>query len=406
MVESFRIHAMEKEISFEFQSFKEGVLMDFDPDKLQKAVGNLLSNAIKYTPPGGRILLAVQWTQYPAGQLLLTVSDTGIGIPEEELPFIFDRYYQGPKAHPGSGVGLAYARELASLMGGDISVKSEFGQGATFSLWLPLAKKDLLSTGEIAGVKNEVTLLLEKPLLLIIEDNPDLVRYLQTALEPSYQIEVEMDGGAGLSRARQIVPDIVLSDIMMPGADGYEVCEALKADERTSHIPVVLLTAKSDARSRIDGLRRGADAYLGKPFEMEELMACLENLLESRRRLQVRYGLVALSKVPSAGEEDAFIEKVKAILEEHLSDEKFALPELCRAVGMSRSQLFRKMKALVNDAPSSFIRMYRLHRAKELLETSSLQVSEIAYRVGYRDPAYFSFAFHEAFGITPSLARQ
>lgn len=404
IVGSFRAYATEKEISLDFQAFPEQLFLDFDPDKLHQVVGNLLSNAIKYTAAGGRIELAVR---VDPGKLVLSVADNGAGIAEEDLPSIFDRFYQGDFARPGSGVGLSHARELVRLMGGDIEVKSRLGSGATFSVWLPLAGQaqpspDIWSAPVLPGS--------DKPLILVIEDNPDITRYLQTCLLPFYQVETAPDGSVGMQKALESIPDIVISDVMMPGADGYEVCEFLKGDERTSHIPIILLTAKADTRSRIDGLRCGADAYLGKPFELEELLVRLEKLLALRKNLQAHYAGKALSGSPSSDEggqkgEDAFIEKLKHILEENLSDENYSLPELCRSVGMSRSQLFRKMKALINEAPSTFIRMYRMNRARKLLEETDLSVSEIAYQVGFKDPAYFSYTFHEIFGKPPSTAR-
>ena len=415
MMEPFHLFASGREVSLEFHSSVENLSMDFDSDKLQQILTNLLSNAVKFTPPGGRVQLAIERTGAPSQNLLFTISDTGVGIPEEDLPKVFDRFFQSetpiPHGHPGSGIGLAHARELARLMGGDITVKSALGVGSKFYFRLPVTEPAPGKEKPVAGTESSrPSPTGDYPLVLLIEDHPDLVSYLQTCLLPYYQIEVATDGNSGIAKALELIPDIIISDVMLPGAGGFEICETLKADERSSHIPIVLLTARADAQSKLEGLRHGADVYLGKPFELAELLLRLEKLLELRTKLQLHYSRAALSnsrpeKVDKTEKEDAFVEKLKVILEKNLSDENFALPELCHAIGMSRSQLFRKMKALVNEAPSSFIRMYRLHRAKELLERTDLQVSEIAYEVGFKDPAYFSFSFHEIFGMTPSSVR-
>lgn len=243
------------------------------------------------------------------------------------------------------------------------------------------------------------------PLLLIVEDNRDVQLYLQALLEGHYRLLLAEDGQQGIDLALEHIPDLILSDVMMPEKDGYEVCDTLKQDERTSHIPIILLTAKADADSRIAGLKRGADAYLAKPFHPEELLVRLAKLLEIRRRLQERYRqLDALPSSPDERlvQEDAFITKLQAAVLERLDDEQFGIAELCRIAGMSRSQLHLKLKALTGRSASHFIRYIRLHKAKELLEQTSMSVTEIAFEVGFNDPSYFSRSFSEVFGAPPS----
>jgi DNA-binding response OmpR family regulator len=366
------------------------------------------------------------------------VKDTGIGIAEKDIPHIFDRFYQADSSNTrsvdGSGIGLAYAYELVNLMGGDITVKSTLGEGSTFLITLPICHEapmieQAFQGGGIpsykpltAGTSNSVDS--EKgpadssimPQLLIIEDNPDVVTYLRSILTSKFNVDVAYNGKIGIEKALENIPDIIISDVMMPEKDGFEVCETLKNDERTSHIPIILLTAKADVASRISGLRRGADVYLSKPFEREELLVQSEMLLERQKRMAAWFyrtlrgeSMVVLPDPESEESvhfENAFIQKVRGVVEANYTDEDFALPQLCLKIGMSRSQLFRKMTALINTSPSDFIRSFRLYKAKTLLETTDLTVSEVAFQVGFKDVAHFSRSFQEEFGLPPSAARK
>jgi YesN/AraC family two-component response regulator len=254
----------------------------------------------------------------------------------------------------------------------------------------------------------------ERPLLLVIEDNADVVRFLTACLESSYQLAAAPDGRAGIEKALELTPDIIISDVMMPLKDGFEVCDTLKNDVRTSHIPIVLLTAKADVDSRIAGLRRGADAYLAKPFDKEELLVRLEQLIALRRRLQERYQHAAAvvertaaepSNDPSFELEDDFLQQVRDLIQENLTDPAFGNEEICKALGLSRTQLFRKLKALTGMSVVTFVRFYRLHKARQLLINTDLNISEVAYRVGFNDPSYFGRVFRKEFGMTPKECR-
>lgn len=244
----------------------------------------------------------------------------------------------------------------------------------------------------------------------MIEDNPDVVEYLSVCLKAHYALDFAYNGQAGIEKALEYIPDLIVSDVMMPFKDGFEVVETLKNDERTSHIPIILLTAKADVQSRLAGLRRGADAYLSKPFHQEELLVTVENLLDLRRKLQVKYQQHALAPdvhaLPAADPEDGFLQKVRAVIEAYYSDEDFGLPQLCQIIGMSRSQLFRKMKALTDIAPSDLIRKHRLNKARALLESGSVNVSEAAWQTGFKDASYFSKLYQEEFGEAPSATRK
>jgi signal transduction histidine kinase/AraC-like DNA-binding protein/ActR/RegA family two-component response regulator len=431
LTESYQSYAAGKQINLVAYMETERLLMDIDEEKLHSVVANLLSNAIKFTPQGGKVILHLR---EEGGTLLLKVRDNGIGIAAGQLPRIFDRFYQvdgtATRAAEGTGLGLALTKELVELMGGQISVSSQEGKGTEFTVALPITRQAPPAqehrTGLVApaplpdrpmaqSVRRPAGGSTGLPQLLLIEDNEDVAFYIQSCLEGRFALTLAPNGALGIAEALESIPDLIISDVMMPEKDGFELCDTLKHDERTSHIPIILLTAKADAASKISGLRRGADAYLTKPFDKEELLVRLEMLLERQKRMAAYFaqpGAAGLPvdepalEAPLAPEiiavEDAFLQKVCAIVEEHYADEDFALPQLCQKVGMSRSQLFRKMKALIDESPSDFIRNYRLNEAKRLLETTDLNISEVAWAVGYKDVSHFSKSFQEAFGMPPS----
>jgi signal transduction histidine kinase/DNA-binding response OmpR family regulator/ligand-binding sensor domain-containing protein len=430
-LESFHSYAQTRGIDLVFKSDLLHLPMAFDHEKIQTILANLISNAIKFTPAGGQISLtlhtiAPNQAKHPT-QAVLELTDTGVGIPKEALAQIFDRFYQvddsSTRKGEGSGIGLALVQELVKLMQGNITVSSEPGAGTAFRISLPFtphsaqlqthAGNQPVETFFSSPVQQAAANLPDhedqRPLLLIVEDNPDVRFYITECVRETYRTVLAENGAEGIRMALEWVPDLIISDVMMPEKDGYELCDTLKNDERTSHIPIILLTAKADSASRIAGIRRGADAYLAKPFNVEELLAHLHMLAERQKKM-----LAHFSKMPNAAPEaetpdqkaayeveHAFIRKVRAIIEVNFADENFALPNLCRELNMSRSQLFRKLKALVDVSPSDFIRNYRLQKAKTLLETTDLTVSEVAWQVGYKDASHFSKSYQEMFGITP-----
>lgn len=428
VTESFQTYANSKNLQLRFFTLQERLVMDYDQAQLRQILTNLLSNAFKFTRSEGEVEVRLDRHE---DQCRLSVRDTGIGIAAENLPYIFDRFYQSAsfsqgattREGEGSGIGLAHTQELVKLIQGKIEVASTLGQGTTFTVSLPISNEaplpanlpggSTLAIQEVPSLPLEVLGLGETlpsgnealPVLLIIEDNPDVVIYLKSCLETSYQLQVAYNGTIGIEKALAGIPDLIISDVMMPGKDGFEVCDTLKSDERTSHIPIILLTAKADAVSRLEGLKMGADAYLAKPFDRKELLVRLEKLHELRKRIKARFANILLEDKNEFPLEDTFLSKVRDIVAQHSADEDFGLLQLCRAIGMSRSQLFRKMKALIGDSPSHFIRAYRLQQAKKLLESTDLTVSEITFRVGFKDATHFSKAFQEEFGITPSATR-
>lgn len=436
LIESFHSMAAEKNIKLTFISEVEELVMDLDETKIQHIVYNLLSNAVKFTPKGGKIDFWVnKILEGNNAYVQIKVLDNGIGISNEQLPFIFDRFYQTDSSvtrkGEGTGIGLALAKELIELMGGDIQAKSRQGEGTVFTVNLPARREAEARIVEKAANKLATDLIPEEiteqvpgpvflksndgqalPVLLIIEDNADVVSYMKAILQKEYKIEVAIDGRAGIDQAIRTIPDIIISDVMMPEKDGYEVCETLKADERTSHIPIILLTAKAAESDKIAGLRTGADAYLMKPFNKEELLIRLNNLLKIRKALQQKY---ASSLLPTTGQkaleavadrEELFLQKLQEAVLEALDNPDLGTEQLCRAANLSPSQLYRKMKALIDMPPNAFIRKIRLHKALELLKTTDLNISEIAYEAGFNDPNYFSRAFHKEFGKSPVIYRK
>lgn len=428
----FRTLAESKGIRYRIELPGESRVVPFDRDKLEKIVSNLLSNAIKFTPLGGSV--TIQAKMAPSIGLRIVVSDTGRGIPEALQARIFGRFYQidasPTRDFEGSGLGLALTKELVELCGGTIRVMSEAGAGSTFTVELPLPadatahpvepgaawaeKPPLNGTRSIeedaesaAGTDAEAaeTEPDGKPTILLVEDHAELREYLRQQLADRYRVVGATQGEEGLQVACATVPDVVISDVMMPVMDGMTLTRRLKADERTSHIPVILLTAKDDVGSRTEGFEGGAEQYLAKPFATEELLARLQSLLTQRSRLQKKYSrevLLQPSATPVRDREAEFLEKLIAVVDEHLADETFGVEVLQQEIGMSRMQLHRKLKALTDQSASDFIRTIRLQRAADLLRQPGTPVAEAAYASGFSHLSYFSKCFKEQFGVLPS----
>ncbi len=429
--ESFNSFADSKDIDFHFHACDEEIIMDYDPEKIQAVVSNLLSNAIKFTPLKGKVTIHVDKQLIDGNdKLFLKVKDTGKGIPEDQQTHIFDRFYQvddsSTRRGEGTGIGLALTYELVKLMNGIIQVESSLGKGSTFSIFIPISRgaplKKPLLFGEASLEKSPIAKTQKEkiykartdlPALLIVEDNPDVVQYLISCLEEDYQLLVANNGKVGIEKAIEHVPDIIISDVMMPEKDGFELCETLKNDERTSHIPIVLLTAKATFNDRIEGLQHGADAYLVKPFNKKELFTRLEKLLELRKNLR-RYfseskiltGDQNIQQPQRYSKESAFLKKVNHIILQHIDDDNFKSEALQQAVQMGRTQLYNKLKALTGYSTANYMNFIRLQKAQQFLKTTDLNISEIAYQSGFTDPNYFSRKYAEKFGYPPSRERK
>ncbi len=424
--ESFQSLAEQKDINLQLTTNRDDIWMDYDPEKVLRILSNLISNAVKFTPVGGRIELHLNHLPGDPERLEMVVKDSGIGISAEALPHVFGRFYQvdeQEQSELGTGIGLTIVNEFVQLLEGTIAVESEVGVGTTFTLTFPIrreAKKradtesgewpavsqaSAAYFSEAEGPTTTVPALEELPSLLIVEDNLDLIQYLTACLEDRYQLHYARDGQEGIDKAIELIPDIIVSDVMMPVKDGYELCETLKTDRRTSHIPIVLLTAQAGDEARISGLKKGADAYLTKPFNQEELLIRLQKLIELRLQLQEAFRNPEAT-VPGAEEENEFIQRIVEEVEQHLDDEQFGIHEVCRNLGMSRSQLHRKLKALTGRSTSHFIRSIRLNKSKSILLNSDLNISQVAFEVGFSDPRYFSRTFQQEFGLSPKAFRQ
>ncbi len=418
----------------------------FDTEKFEKIFYNLLSNAFKFTNNAGTIAVNVAVSTVDDETLesvdeqqfvVIEVSNTGKGIPEDKLPYIFDRFYQAQDSNTyeteGTGIGLALVKELVELHQGKISVSSEIDSETVFSIRVPLgnahlhpdqivtadekdampsdgeiyqeaiSEKPVEATEQLSTETSEKTS--DEDLILVVEDNRDLRDYIRQHLLPAYKVIEAENGRIGLEKAKTEVPDLIISDVMMPEMDGYALGKALKASDKTNHIPFILLTAKAERKDRMEGLETGADDYLIKPFDPDELLVRVRNLIKLRNQLRNKYSTEMLLKprqvsVPSVHQQ--FLEKMNEILEENLENEDFSVEKLGDAMGMSRVQLHRKIRALADKSPSEFIRSFRLMRAADLLKQDAGNIAEIAYMVGFNSQSYFTRCFQEEFGCSPS----
>ncbi len=422
--ESFSSLAEENRISLTIYPEIDTLTMDFDANKLTSVISNLLSNAIKYTSESGKIIFHInQITHNENPCLFVKIKDNGLGISNEELPHNFNRFYQTDassiRKSEGTGIGLALAKELVELMKGSIEVKSTINIGSEFSLMIPITRNapeskslqldmethSFLSNTTSIGAKQTPEADSELPLVLIIEDNMDVAHYLKTCLINKYETIHAPDGIAGIEMALEKIPDIIISDVMMPGKDGFEVCEILKSDERSDHIPIIILTAKATEGDRLKGLSHGADAYLAKPFNEEELFTRLNQLVSQRKKLIHKIqksGFNALLKTNAEDPKLQFLHKAEKLIHADISNSNFGSSDLARELLISESQLYRKIKAITDKSTAVFIRSTRLQYAKELLLNKDKTVSEVAYEVGFNDPSWFSRAFKDEFGFTPS----
>ncbi|MEX0600890.1 MAG: ATP-binding protein, partial [Rhodothermales bacterium] len=392
---------------------------------MEKVTSNLLSNAIKFTPEGGRVELSVGAAA--DGAVEMRVTDTGPGIPADAIERIFDRFYQvdgtSTRHHEGTGIGLALARELILLHGGTIHSESEPGGGALFIVTLPHAEVSKIyaadSESEIVTVPDDRQTAADleddaadgsgddtdETVILVVEDNTDMRTYLAAGLESIGRVVLAENGEDGMDRAFDEVPDLIVSDVMMPGVDGLELCSALKEDRRTSHIPILLLTARADHDSRVEGYDRGADAYLAKPFSKPELLARTRGLLANRQRLHAHFkrtSVLTLPDVDVSSRDATFLEDVTTVLEENLADPNFGVDRLADAAALSKRQLLRKLNALTGQPPSEMLRRLRMERAGALLSQDAGTVKETAHAVGYRSASSFRKAFNDHYGTSPS----
>jgi signal transduction histidine kinase/ligand-binding sensor domain-containing protein/DNA-binding response OmpR family regulator len=430
--DAFRIKAERDNITYRFYTSHDEIEGYFDSDKLEKILYNLLSNAFKYTPAGGRIdvLLFQKYDEQQRKFIELIVHDTGKGIVPEKQKKIFERYFtSGGSQHPwqsSTGIGLSLANQLALVHKGKITLESAEGKGSRFIVNLPVsqqafsAEEIIQDNTIISNQLEQVKMMIDyesstiqpilntdnnQPIALLVEDNRDVRDYLNERLSEQYRVITAENGQEGFEKAVENIPDVIVSDVMMPVMDGFELCRTLKADERTSHIPVILLTARAEDESRVEGYEMGADGFIPKPFQMARLEARMRNLIESRNKLRQIFGkrlTMEPSEVSMNSIDETFIKKAIDVIEKYISEPELNVEMLCSKLGMSRSQAFRKFKAITDLSPVEFIRMIRVKRSAQLLTQRVGNISEIAYMVGFSDLDYFRKCFKEQFGVTPS----
>ncbi len=422
---SFNKIAEEKHITLTFISSEKEINMDFDAEKLRQIITNLISNALKFTPEEKKVslqLLAVEKKTTP--HLIIKVKDQGIGIPPEDIPHVFERFYQVHsatfKVAQGTGIGLALTKELVDLMKGSIHVVSEINKGSIFTVQLPITQEapteaNMFQTIHTSIGKTEVLPVEGNPNLetdnhiLIVEDNADMATYISSCLSESYQITHALDGSKGLEKAIEQIPDLIITDVMMPIMDGFEMTQKIQHNQATNHIPIIMLTSKAMQEDKIAGLESGAEAYLTKPFSKKELQIRVAKLIEKRKILQERYRVSKVFNTEIKEQQQTvipdknivFLNKAIQIIKENIDDSGFNSEKLAKELALSESQLYRKLKAISNTSTAIFIRNVRLEKAKELLIHSTLTISEIAYATGFNDPSWFSKAFKKAFGKNP-----
>jgi signal transduction histidine kinase/DNA-binding response OmpR family regulator len=425
-VYSFASLAEQRGLQLEVNSPKEPLLLAVDVEKMEQVIINLISNACKFTPEGGQITVGL--TAKPS-EVLMTVTDTGRGISSERLPHVFDRFFRDTteetETMEGHGIGLALVKELVELHYGTITIDSEPGKGTSVSVVLPrgtshlqpgellsqpIAKnkthesKTRLASDKLVTVQAKDTGSEEATHILLIEDNADVRTFIRQRLDPSYHITEAADGEAGIQKALAEMPDLIISDVMMPKKDGYEVCQALKTDVRTCHIPVILLTAKAGREEKLEGLETGADDYLTKPFDAQELELRVANLIRLREQLRQRFATaisIRPSEIVTNSLDQTFLENALAVVEANIGNEDFNIDAFALEVGMSRPNLNRKLRALVNQSSNQFIQSIRLQRAADMLRRKTGNVGEIAFQTGFRSTAYFVKCFGAHFGVTP-----
>jgi signal transduction histidine kinase/ligand-binding sensor domain-containing protein/DNA-binding response OmpR family regulator len=444
----FDEHAQMHDIHFTFESKSEVLEAWFDKEKMEKVIYNILSNSFKFTPDCGAIHVRIDLTSRKAEGFVkapptafaeIIIQDNGIGISPRDLPKIFDHFYQVKPANTpghsssisGTGIGLALSKELIELHKGEITALSEPGKGSTFRIVFPIDKKYFNPDIVVEQTTDDFTFQYSpglygiphtefnqypgpafegaesgiKPVLLIIDDNPDMRSYLRSSLEESYIIYDAANGAEGLKRALDLMPDIIVSDVMMPEMDGIEFCRRIKQDINTSHLPVILLTAKTSDEFTMEGYDAGADDYVPKPFNPRLLHIRIKNILEMRHQLRDRFrkeGILQPSEVSVTSQDEIFLRKAMDVVEQNISNTEFRVSSFVSEMNMSRSVLYRKFEALTGHSVNEFVRNTRLKRAAQLLTLNELTVSEVSYEVGFNDPQYFSKCFNKFFGMTPS----
>lgn len=428
ITESFRLIAKKNNINLEFNAPKKEIIAWFDPNMLDKVFFNLISNAFKFTQENGQVQVIIK--NDDEEQIQIEIRDNGVGIGQEDLSKIFNQFYQAENAPiTGSGIGLSLSKEIVEVHHGHIEVQSKKWSGTTFLISLPLGKDHLKSeeksdaNDELIDMRQRSQIYLadlekvvEKPKkdvfskpkdlsILIVEDNPDLLHYLVEKFSSQFEVEFEDNGNSAVSKAFEMVPDLIISDVLLPGQSGKQLSERLKGDIRTSHIPIILLTAQGSLEHQISGMQSKADLYITKPFNVDYLLASVNNLINNRNLLKEHFtnDFPIIEKVSGAKSIDQkFLNDFAGIVEQNLSSEKFSVDDICKIIGISRIQLYRKVKALMGCNIADYILNRRLLKAQHLLNNENLTIAEVADRIGFSNPNYFATVFKNKYGCTPT----
>ncbi len=417
---SYATYASQQQIELSFVSTHDKIIMDFDPSRLEQVVTNLISNAIKHTSKNGEIKIEVTKSK---ANLHCMVKDNGKGIATQDLPYVFERYYQSQESnlsnnnHEGTGIGLSIVKQLVMAMNGTVDVKSKLYKGSTFMISIPItnesrakAPHNYQSPNVSASVPitpqpvNTSNTAQEKSDILIVEDNQDVSDYVVSCLQDQYNTLTAREGQQGLRMAQEHSPDLIISDVMMPTMDGYQMTRAIRKDDQCNHIPIILLTAKASKSEVIEGLAEGADDYLTKPFDRQELLLRVNNILESRRRYALKNQLIIQSPVQSP-ELHPWLQKFRDLIIEHI-DEEITGEWLSQHLFLSRSQIHRKLQSLANVSTTEYIKQIRLQQARKLLMETELSIEEISHKVGFKSASHFSTSFKAAFDQNPSALRK
>jgi signal transduction histidine kinase/DNA-binding response OmpR family regulator len=415
----FNSLAEEKKIEYSINTFPGEIKFLYDSKYMEQIINNLLSNALKFTSQNGIVRIS---SEIENEKVILKIFDTGIGIPADSLEKVFDRFYQTDasltRRFDGSGIGLALVKELVKLHNGTISVKSEFEKWTEFTVTFPMVKgpdhnetevyqpltnTDIIVSNEISRKIDGSKKLREK--ILLVEDNTDLRNYLNKSLSSDYIIIEAINGTEGIKTAKREIPDIIISDVMMPETDGYQLTSAIRAQIETCHIPIILLTAKAERESKIEGLERGADDYINKPFDEEEIHLKVKNILNGRQKLHEKFkiqNLASPSEISIHSMDDQFILKLVGIIEKEISNALLDVEYLSKNIGLSRQQLYRKLKAITGLTPVEFMRSIRIKRAAQLIQQKAATISEIAFMTGFENLSHFAKRFKEEYGQLPS----
>jgi DNA-binding response OmpR family regulator/anti-sigma regulatory factor (Ser/Thr protein kinase) len=420
ILDNFQSLAERNKVTLMFDNAIGEAVASFDPDKMEMVLNNLISNALKFTDEGGEVRLALSEEVREEGEsfLVITVDDNGKGIAAEELPRIFDRYYSEHNKK-GTGLGLALTRTLVELHNGTIEVSSVPGKYTSCKVYLPHDQINVAGLSEKAFVpdcnpfdekdlsctEKEASGTGRRHKILIVDDNREILDYLQLLFEVHYEIIGAINGRDALEKLAVEEPDLIISDLMMPEVDGREFCRRVKSSLNTSHIPFILLTAKTSDEDRLEGFQTGADAYISKPFHPEILKVRAEKMIEYHQLLKEKYkgdGVVIPRDIAKNPLDEKFIQKVLDTIQSNMSNDEFSVEDLGEAVFMSRSNLFRKLKAITGQTPIELIYQVRIKRSMDLLLERKLSISEIAYEVGFKNPSSFTSSFKKQYGKSPS----